>query len=562
MSIKKKPSGSMHRLSAEMGVHTKKRHKHRTKPCGAPPAVPENFTLSFKSTEGETKRIWSYKMKWDRVTLDEQGSKTRIKRYDVERVMCDEDGIPIEFEDSQIRIRKNRVSPHKFVKISELTNPSGTTYRVKTQKPHGFVVGDAVEIADAKPTAYNGEWVVAGVSDTSTLTVTGSDTGVADATHLGELLDNIQGPKLHIIGNKVPHPRHWYEKARIRAVDKDDCAGDWSPFTEPLLPYSTVRPPNPENVTVYAANDRLHIHSTRPTVDIDRMGIVTASSGSSSLSGTKTHFGENVEAGNQIKVGGETKRVKKINGSGSLTIVGTWSSNHTDVPYYLVEQDPDIYLYGFQIAQAADVDTSATPDDWSDVYDHARSKKPHMDFRIPEADEDISYYARVHTLTTELTWSEWVPGRRTANSDPDANGQKIRVLRDVVEKTFTIPGPLEVGVYPQAWRAPRDYRFKRIIADLEHPDGAPSGSSVKINVRRKTADLSDDDPVLGTDDVLDIAAGDFHDATSGVDLSDFAIVNLDKNERINIKIIQIGSGDPGRNLTVTLVLIPRDVQDD
>ncbi len=535
-----------------------RKHRHRPRSCGDPPKVPTGIVLTYTATEARTHRRFTGKLKWNEVTETIQNQGTKIKRYDSRIIACEADGTPLEFEDG--KHKAHRQVFHELLKIDlkNATIVSGTTAEFTTRGEHSFVVGDGAEIRHVKPSAYNGSYTVSAITPPNKFRVFGVSGSPADGTDFGVAIETDES--YHVIQHRVPHPRRWYWKAQVRAVDHNDCPSLWSSWTDPVLPWDTLVP-HPENVKLWAAHDRIHITTTPIRVDIDTLGTVSATSGDDELVGVGTHFLREVAVGNLIRVGAETKRVRRVNNPTHLHITGTWASNHTAVQYWLQEQDPDIAWYKFQIARASDVTVGTTPDDWDDVYDEIRTRKHQHAFRIPEDDEDLSFYARVFTITDDLIHSDGVAARRTPNSDVNASGQKVRLLRDRVVKTFTVPGEIIVGTYPQAWRADRDYRFLRITSDVGHPDGAPTGAAILLNVRRKLADLSADAPVLNADDRIKIDAGTFRDV-AGEDLSDYNITQLYKGERLNVHVAQIGSIAPGSDLTVSVVLVPIDVQDD
>ncbi len=431
---------------------------------------------------------------------------------------------------------------------------SGTTAEYVLGHVHNWEVGDVVVVRGVTPAQYNGILTITAVPASNVFRAN-IGTSPAAATKFGSVYEARDGHR-HVITRFVPHPRRWHYKIKVRARSEKKCWGPWSPWTPPLVPYDTLRPAPPENVKIFPAHDRIHVHTRPPVMDIERQGTVSCTAAGNMLTGVGTHFGSELEAGIRFKVGTEIHRVKRVVSPTSLRITDTFTGSFTGVPYWLVERDPDAFEFRFQIAKASDVDTSTTPDDWSDVYDHVRTKKSHHSFKIDDDDEDLAFMARVQIIDREHIHSFWVPARKTANDDPDADGQSVRMLRDRVSKSFTIPNEVIAQDYPQVWRADRDYRFKRVTAEVG-VGGEPSGQALKVNLRKLSADRSSDTAVLDTDDTISIPAGDFKDGAGG-DPSDFNDIHIDNGEYLYVRVIQVGSGDPGSNLVVTAVLIPRD----
>ncbi len=119
------------------------------------------------------------------------------------------------------------------------------------------------------------------------------------------------------------------------------------------------------------------------------------------------------------------------------------------------------------------------------------------------------------------------------------------------------------------WRVDRDYWIARITANVgthveaTHPnDGTPSGQSIKVNMQRvKGDDLSQDNKILVSNDRLNIAINHHQDAINDeedgpADESDFSIKFLKEGDHIYPHIIQVGSGRPGTNMVVAIVLVP------
>lgn len=684
-----------------------KRRKRR--PCGNPPAVPTGVVLSFTATEALTHLRFTGKVKWDRVTTDEQGHGTRIKDYEVLYRAVNAAGVPQELEDGKERRRVVRRMGAGEIRLDAATNPTGTTFRFTTRKDHGISTGDKVIVADCShPGTYNGSWVVTAAPSSTTFEVaSGGPTGVADCDDPGKVIDDQDGTL--VILRTVPRPKTWYWQAKVRAVDFDDCAGswsawtapvlpwtgadprppaptftdpgavtfdrigrdrhvklrllftfdevpywdvpggdreddvagygvqldrsddgitwdgspyrhhyvpsrdagssdaddtaltrtvhfigirrrywyrvrirtvdrygrkgDWSAWTTPALPFDDTQPPRPENVRWLKHRDRLVVKWTVPVIYIDTRGSVTASSGASTLAGTGTKFTVEVEAGTTIKVGAETKVVKRVTSDTALTIVGTWASLHTDARLKLEEPDPDVAQWEWQVAKSTDVDLGTTPDDWSAIYDSGRVGGRHnmKAIRVEDDDEDLVFYVRVRSIDAAKNRSRWIPGAVSGNSDPDANGDGLGILRDIIVVAWTVPGDVAVGYYDQLWRAHKDFRIKRATGNVgrhnaaTHPDdGTPGGQALQVNFRRISSDqttnvpgfASPDIAILDTDSRLEIGAGSHKDTASGAG-GEFNTNEILAGEFVALKISQIGTTRPGKHLVASLVLIPK-----
>ena len=127
---------------------------------------------------------------------------------------------------------------------------------------------------------------------------------------------------------------------------------------------------------------------------------------------------------------------------------------------------------------------------------------------------------------------------------------------------FTITGDVVAQNYEPMWRVDRNYYIASVTAtcglhlDATHPlDGTPHGGNLKVNMRRITADLQNDDPILASDNVLDIAE-DAHRDEANRSENEFAILKLTEGESVYVRVVAIGSERAGRNLVVTITLVP------
>ena len=133
---------------------------------------------------------------------------------------------------------------------------------------------------------------------------------------------------------------------------------------------------------------------------------------------------------------------------------------------------------------------------------------------------------------------------------------------------FTIPGDVEVADYKPMWRVDRAYWVAGVTANIglhdagTHPDdGTPSGSPLRVGLRRVSADLSSDVSILDADTRIAIDINHHEDwandnANGALELSHFNVHELAMGEHVYVSVTQIGSGRPGTDLVVSLVLVP------
>jgi hypothetical protein len=189
-------------------------------------------------------------LKWSEVTQDEQGHGTKISRYEAQILPCDVSGNVLDKVDDKWTIRTKVKQPARYANVKLATNPSGNTFRFECRTNHGQSVNNQIIASGFTPSAYNGTWTVSNIVNPTTLEVTGGSSGVGDSTAEGKIED--ADDRLHITMEKVPKPKTWYWKARVRAVDSKDCRGDWSAWTTPILPWAGADPVPP--TPTYGAN--------------------------------------------------------------------------------------------------------------------------------------------------------------------------------------------------------------------------------------------------------------------------------------------------------------------
>lgn len=357
--------------------------------------------------------------------------------------------------------------------------------------------------------------------------------------------------------------RFWY-RCRVRTIDRFGRKGDWSPWTSGALPFDDDRPPAPGNVSLKAAHDRIVVDWDPPTLLVDTRGTVSVTAASAVVTGVNTKFTVEVEAGTRVSIGGVEKLIKKVTSDTSMTARTVYAGSQSAVRLKLVEEDPDAPWFRCQLGRASEVDAGPTPDEWDDVYAERTVRHSHAEFRIPDDDEEINFYARVRSIDAALNKSRWVAARDTPNSDPDASGTVASIIRDRVVVTFRVAGELDNGNYDdQKWRSDRHYRIKRITGVVgrhdpaTHPiDGTPHGQPIQFNLRRILADDSVEAAIVDTDDIIEIPPLQ-HKGVAAAATSDFNVTELFDDDVVYLRINQVGDVTRhGRNLAVDMVLIP------
>jgi hypothetical protein len=365
----------------------------------------------------------------------------------------------------------------------------------------------------------------------------------------------------------LPKPLHNHFQTRIRVLNRVQGHRCWSAFTSWTSPQiaDPPSPPQPLNVRIFDNSvDRIILDWNAPTADYPTRGTVSGTSGTATLTGTGTKFTIEVGAGAIVKVGGNTYTVKKVTSDTALTLTTNLSTSPSGAALSIVDEHFDVDGYLAQIAKATDVDTSTTPDDWSAIYMRDRTTGTRKAFKIPAADQDLSYIGRVFSVGAFRNRSRPVPGTTNGNSDPDANGSAVSLgvtVDNVKRRTFvtwTIPGTVQAKHYDALWTADRKYRPIKVRARVgrhdatTHPvDGTPGGRAMIINLRWHDADETQDHMLMGSTDRLKIPAGTHRDT---VWATDFAIQSIAEDEVFSLRIAQVGDTRPGSNLVVILVL--------
>lgn len=280
----------------------------------------------------------------------------------------------------------------------------------------------------------------------------------------------------------------WY-KARVRAI-VNHKRGLWSQFSPAGSPSDTTAPPTPINVTIYdKSTNRVVVDWDAPS-DPDDPDLI-----------------------------------------------------NEDIAYFQVQLHTNqsfTNLYRF------------------DRYHHATKKS----FRVKDGDLGGTYYARVRSVDASGNKSQWVPATIIGNSDPNATPDGVTIGGGGgVVATFFKPGKLVAKHYAgKRWTntTGRTLTFKRARLTIgahdpaTHPnDGCPTGSAVRVQLRRWLADLSSHDPIFSTDDRLKVDANTHKDVNSA---TSFQITQLQPDESITPDFRSVGSNFPGEDAELTVFM--------
>lgn len=382
--------------------------------------------------------------------------------------------------------------------------------------------------------------------------------------------DDDPGDYAHIIfGQRVRRARIY--RFRVRAVTVGNVKGNWSdwfPNVGGSSPLDDTRPPTPLNVRIFdTATDRVVLDWDEPTVTMPTRGTVSGSLGSPTVTGLNTKFDVEVERGSTVRIGGVDYLVKSVASATSLTLATNLGSSPSNAEMFTIEDDPDVQFFQVQIARANKV--SGTPNhDWEEVYMRDRTNGSRKSFKVGDLDRAVTFYGRVRSVDAAYNKSRWVYGRLTANSDPNLSGEGVTIGvggGGKIVATFTKAGRLRVKHYSnRRWQNTTDSRlyFKRArlsIGDKEAGTGAPTGSSVKVNLKRWETDETTKASVFQTggggddDDRLIVNADTYKDSAPA---DTFNITYLDPGEWLTLRVAQVGSGYPGRDLVCQVWMEP------
>jgi len=224
------------------------------------------------------------------------------------------------------------------------------------------------------------------------------------------------------------------------------------------------------------------------------------------------------------------------------------------------ETDPDVLDQKVQHFQAALMkNTTDAPTTLASAYKFDRFVHgTRHSFRVPDLDEGDSFYGWARSVG-ETSMSVWIPATYAGNSDPEATPDPAAIGKGggAWSKTFSKPGVLRVRDYEGMWTLPQDRTFTKALCRVgkhdpsTHPaDGCPTGSSVKIQLTKWSADETTSVNLFDSDDRLTVSAGTHRDANF---VEDFAVTSGLAGESIQVRIRAVGSNYPGKHLEIELV---------
>jgi len=360
--------------------------------------------------------------------------------------------------------------------------------------------------------------------------------------------------------------RYWY-RARVRTVDRFNRRGDWPEWTDPALPFDDTDPPTPTDVEIYSlSTDRVVVEWDDPTIDLPLAGTVAGTSGTATLTGTGTHFLHELEAGALLKIESDSTiyTVLKVTSPTALTLTTNLGTSPAAKKIYEVVEDPDVDFYTVQLATYPNVDLGTTPNEWQQVYARDRQKGKRHAFKIRDADISNTFYARVRAIDAARNRSEWIPAWvRTlhsgdANSDPDADADGVVVLPGVpnISAEFHAPNPgtpstgqIDTGTIPKKWTNEGTtrlwFQYARMVCD---PDHEPTGADIIVQIQRFEDDDVTSANIFTSGNRLRINADEHRSGRE----DNFDILYLDPGESLQCTIQQVGSGNHGQDLDITV----------
>jgi len=172
---------------------------------------------------------------------------------------------------------------------------------------------------------------------------------------------------------------------------------------------------------------------------------------------------------------------------------------------------------------------------------------------------------RARSIPSVVIFSAKIPGWNPdlhsgeGNSDPFAVPDGVAIARGQREKViWFIKAPVANQTYPAPWTADRDWGVvkAKVTASIHDPathpnDGAPSGGPLKVQLVRITADESQRDNMMPSDDRLRVEAGTHKDAQF---VEDFLITEVLDGEQVVPKMVTVNGAT---DVVVTLVLDPK-----
>jgi hypothetical protein len=532
------------RLARQHGESRKKRHRKR--PCGGnEPATPSGLSFDWDVVEKHRHRRLSVSLEWNPVRTNTAGAQSFMRRYRVQLQRSLDGGTT-----TAGKTRKWLINETTVTKITAAVITSGTTAEFTLDRKHDYEVGDVAVVSGMTPAGYNGTFTVTAVpSSTKFRANIGASPGAGTA--FGETHENTHRVDIRSVRKHV-----WY-RFRVQAENKDGCVGDWSGWTSWTLANDHNPPPSPLLVKGFTnSTNRLVVDWDPPLAYLPIEGTASVTSGTAAVVGVGTSFQTQVGRGDTIKLDAETFNVLSITDDTHLTLATNAVTTHTAAIPYQEEPDPDVAFYQVWVGTSTTVLNSSLYK--RDRYCHVTKKS----FRVADADAGTVFYLYVRSVDASGNRSAWIPATAAGNSSSGATPDGFAIGAGgggFIVATFSKAGKLRAKHYSnKRWTNATDQtlylkRARLTVGDKESSTGAPTGSAVKMNLRRWLADESAHAPVFDTgagadrDDRLTVAAGTYKDTTNP---NDFDITSLLNGQELSVKVTQVGSGFPGEDFTL------------
>jgi hypothetical protein len=527
-----------------------RKQRHRRRPCGGnEPSAPSGLSFDWDIVEKSRHRRLNVALEWNPVRTNTAGATSFMRRYRVQLQRSTDGGTTVAG-----RTRKWLINETTVTKITAASISSGTIAEFTLDRRHDYEIGDIAVVSGVTPAGYNGTWTVTAVpSSTKFRADIGTSPGAATA--FGETHENTHRVELRGVRKHI-----WY-RFRVQAENRDGCVGDWSSWTSWTLANDHVAPPSPLLVKGFTnSTNRLVVDWDPPLAYLPIEGTASVTAGTAAVVGVGTFFQTQVGPGDTIKLDSETFNVLSITDNTHLTLATNAVSGHTNAIPYQEEPDPDVAFYQVWVGTGTTIANGTLYK--RDRYCHVTKKS----FRVADADAGTVFYMWVRSVDSSGNRSAWIAATAAGNSSSATAPDGFAIGAGgggFIVATFSKAGKLRVKHYSnKRWTNSTDQvlYFKRArltVGDKEAGTGAPTGSAVKMNLRRWLADESAHAPVFDTgagadrDDRLTVAAGTYKDTTNP---NDFNITSLLNGEAISVKVTAVGSGFPGEDFTLNVYL--------
>lgn len=533
--------------------HRKSRkHRHPRRPCGGnTPNAPSGLAFVWDVVEKSRHRRLNVTLEWNPVRTNTSGAESFMRRYRVQLQRSTDGGTTLAG-----RTRKWLIHETSVTKITAASITAGTIAEFTLDRTHEFEVGDTAVVSGMTPAGYNGTFTVTAVPTSSKFR---ADIGTSPAagSAFGEAHENTHRVELRGVR------KHIFYRFRVQAENRNGCTGDYSAWTSWTLANDHNPPPGPLLVKGFTnSTNRLVVDWDPPIAFVPIEGTASVTIGTAAVVGVGTSFQTQVGRGDTLKMDAETFDVLSITDDTHLTLATNAVGTHTAAIPYQEEPDPDVAFYQVWVGTAATVANATLYK--RDRYVHATKKS----LRVADADSGLVFYMWVRSVDASGNRSAWIAATAAGNSSsvtaPD--GFFVGAGGGGIVVTFRKLGRCRVKHYANArWtnNTGRTLTFKRAratVGDRELATGAPTGSALKVQLKRwqfVAGDEVNPTSIFQTgggaddDDRLSIAATKYKD-TNGP--TTFEITTLLADEAVSMKVAQIGSSQPGDDLVVQVYL--------